>query len=142
MKEFAVDYETLKDLERKMDESKSDSEKESVRSDYRNFCDSIEAKGHAYSALFRRYDVSRDNGNDLIDFDDPSQYDDPESLVENLRKFGVEKFTFSSDWSGATEAVWKLVEAGAKLNGMVEINDRSKRWEKNPEKKHAFLFSL
>lgn len=107
-----------------------------------DFEENIEQEGETYARIFSWYLDSRKKGNELIDLNDPYQYKEEDKLITTLREYGVKQFTFSSTWSSATESAWKFIQAGAKLDGMVEIVAGFDTWSGTPEMKPAYLFVI
>lgn len=103
----------------------------------------IEAMGTTFSRLYDRYVSAQERGNAYIDWDDVIWDNHVEGFVASLRECGIERFVFSSGWSSAVETAWKLQQCGCKLEGLVEINGRSKSFDSDDyDKIHGYLFSL
>lgn len=141
------DYEFEKACERLYDEAEKNGNElmmEAASKAHRAFETEAREKGNDYCALYRMYCEARNSGNELIDVNEPYQYNDASNLIHTFRKYRVEQFTFSSSWSGATEAAWRFAEMGCDLLGMVEINSKYSPsfGKKEREKVHAYLFKV
>ena len=78
--------------------------------------------------IWRAYEKSRDNENEILDFDD----------IMN----GIKAFTYSCRATDAIETLWLFKEAGCTIGEMVEVNLRKDLWGKGYEKGHAFKMIL
>ena len=109
---------------------------ETARNAIRELNESIAGKGEAYCRIYRSYRDAMELGNDSIDFNEVIWDNEVEGLIESLRRFGIEKFTFSSTWSSAVKTAWLFKENGCTLEGLVKIN--GSEHEKIP----AYLFRV
>jgi hypothetical protein len=75
------------------------------------------------------YFCSREAGNDLINFDEVIWDYDIDAIIENCRRFGIEEFTISSNFSGLITTIAELEKRGLHLDGLVEINSRYNDWK-------------
>lgn len=113
---------------------------EKAKADMRALHEELEAQGDEFCFVFNLFAEMDERGNEHIDLHDVIW--EPEKTIETLRKFGVETFVFSSGWSRAVDTAWAFVQAGCKLEGMVELNDRFSYFEENPAKRHGYLFRI
>jgi hypothetical protein len=137
-------YEAINEAYKAAGESEEAGEK--ARAEYQELLEEVRTEGQDYGNLMRLYTEMKERGNTYIDIKDPSEYRDEVHLVEAMRTYGIKAFTFTSGWSSAMESLWELEQAGAKNQGMVEVNgsksyDFSARKE-TFEKKHGFLFTI
>ena len=103
------------------------------------FYDSLE--GWVYELLIK-YRDAKSRKNSFIDFDNcPSENEIP-ALVDALKKCGVRHITISSRWSSMIEKTWTFCQAGCKIEGMVKINGRGRRFEVERDKAPAFLLNV
>lgn len=103
------------------------------------FYDSLE--GWTYDLLLK-YRDAKARKNRFIDFDNcPSENEIP-ALVACLRKCGVLHITVSSCWSSMIKQMWVFCQVGCKIEGMVKINGRGRRFEGKCDKEPAFLLSI
>lgn len=70
----------------------------------------------AFREVWRDYKNSMDSGYEYLDCDCPSN--SALEYAKALKENGVEKFTYSSTWSGAINDAWEFQQAGYKLEGM------------------------
>ncbi len=93
--------------------------------------------------LLNKYCEAIKRENQFIDFDDCPNSEEVLKLVTELKECGVEQITISSGWSHLPERMWAFCQNGCKIEGMVEINDRSKDWKTGEFPKHpAFLLTV
>ncbi|MDY4578723.1 MAG: hypothetical protein SO471_12395 [Anaerobutyricum hallii] len=94
------------------------------------------------------YFYSLEAGNDLINFDEVIWDRDIDEILENCRRFGIERFTISSTFSSLITTIAELQKRGCKLEGLIEINSRFDDWkaglegERRKERIPAFKISL
>lgn len=116
---------------------------EAARNAYQELEQQINAKGDSYARLYQLYSEARERGNEYIDLNDTIWDKQVKPLVDSLREYGVEKFTFSSTWSSAVETAWLFTQNGCRLEGLLEINSRHKAFMSGEyEKAHGYLFSI
>lgn len=144
--QFAAEYAQYKIILNQYNAAKAANDEVAIREArkaHREMQAHIEAKGTAYARLYTRYESAQERGNAFIDWDEPVPDEDVANFVANLRKYGIEKFVFSSTWSSAVETAWLFQQNGCKLEGLVEINSRFKGiCSEEYEKIHGYLFSL
>ena len=92
--------------------------------------------------IWRAYEKSRDNENEILDFDDIIWDRDVEALTACMRKNGIKAFTYSCQATDAIETLWLFKEAGCTIGEMVEVNLRKDFFGKGYEKGHAFKMIL
>lgn len=142
-KDFEKDYQTELAINERYDRASTEDEKEAVRKEYRAFGDEVDGKGKDYAWVYKFYTEMKRRGNEYIDIDDITCEGEAHRLVEALRKFGFEYFTFTSTWSSAVEIAWEFTQAGCTAEGMVEINSHHKDFYTDEfEKRHGFLFKV
>jgi len=138
---FEETYEQVAELKKAFDTA-DDAGKESLRASYRTLQDSIIELGDTAIRIWREYDKARENGNELLDINDVVWDKDVETLITTMRKYGIEKFTFSSGWSSAVDTAWLFQQNGCKLEGLVEISGNMDYLKGEHEKLHGYLFSV
>ena len=90
---------------------------------------------------YRLYKQMKECGNEYIDLS--FLIHDEVGVLQTLRKYGVEHFTFSSGWSSAVESAWIFQQNGCKLEGLVELYGLNRDWTTGErEKVHGYLFRL
>lgn len=73
--------------------------------------------------LFKSYRDTQRAGNELLNISDIIWESDYDSLVENLRKFGITEFTISCTFSGLLASIQALTERGCTMEGMTKVKD-------------------
>ena len=104
--------------------------------------DKIDEMGDIAWKIWRAYEKSRDNENEILDFDDIIWDRDVEALAACMRENGIKAFTYSCRATDAIETLWLFKEAGCKVGEMVEVNLRKDFYGKGYEKGHAFKMIL
>jgi len=104
--------------------------------------DKIDEMGDIAWKIWRAYEKSRDNENEILDFDDIIWDRDVEALAACMRENGIKAFTYSCRATDAIETLWLFKEAGCKVGEMVEVNLRKDFFGKGYEKGHAFKMIL
>ena len=114
-----------------------------ARAGYKAWEQELNAKGEAYGKVYRLYAEAQEVGNTYIDLHDCIWDKDVASLIDSLRTYGIEKFTFSSGWSSAVETAWLFTQQGCRVEGLVELNSQHKKIMTDEyEKAHGYLFSV
>ena len=92
----------------------------------------------------RDYEVSRDNGNEILNFDDIIWDDDVEALTSCMKENGIKEFTYSCRATSAIDTLWLFKQAGCTIGEMVEVNLHLRKdfYGKDYEKGHAFRMTL
>lgn len=100
-------------------------------------------KGRGIRQGFQDAEQCAERGNEYIDLAECYDYRDEKGLVELFRKYGIERFTFSSGWSSAVESAWIFTENGCTLEGMVKVHTQHKAWGSDEyEIGHGYLFKV
>ena len=92
--------------------------------------------------VWRAYRNSRDNENEILDFNDIIWDRDVEALTACMKENGIKAFTYSCRATDAVETLWLFKEAGCTIGDMVEVNLRKDFYGKGYEKGHAFRMTL
>ena len=102
----------------------------------------LETEDDDFGFAYRLYRQMKDCGNEYIDLS--IAIHDEVKVLNTLRKYGIERFTFSSGWSSAVESAWIFQQNGCKREGLIELNGLNKDWfgTGEREKVHGYLFSL
>lgn len=143
---FASIYARHQEIKAEYEAAKAAGSEEDIaqaHSDHRALMDSVEATGKAFTRIYRMYEDAMDVGNDYIDLAEIREYQNEAELIAGFREYGIEAFTFSSNWSSAVDSAWAFTQNGCTLQGMVQINSQHKTFEGDGyEKKNAFLFKV
>lgn len=81
-----------------------------------------ERESREFFTIYMAYREASENGNKYLDFTEGFTPEKTRLYVEVMRKNGIKGFTYSSSWSGSLRGAWDFEQAGAKLEGIVEIN--------------------
>ena len=101
----------------------------------------LEKYDAGFGFVYRLYKQMKDCGNEYIDLS--IAIHDEVKVLNTLRKYGIERFTFSSGWSSAVESAWIFQQNGCRLEGLIELNSIHKDWITGErEKVHGYLFSI
>ena len=139
-------YEQVQEIKRAYDaadEQNDEAGKVAAREAYHAWKDKAIAEGEDFWRVFQMYEYAQDRGNEYIDLHDVIWDKDVPDLIERLRKAGIQKFTFSSTWSGTVETAWLFVQNGCKLEGLTEINGTTTAFMSDEyERVPAYVFRI
>ncbi|MBQ3226549.1 MAG: hypothetical protein IJB48_05770 [Clostridia bacterium] len=137
MKElFETTYKIIQEAHEAYKKAGNDEEgKQVARNNVQVALEKIQACGVEVWRLWQCYETARDRGNEHLDINEVVWDKDVKPLIEAMRTYGIEAFTFSSGWSSAVETAWLFKENGCTLEALVEINGIS-------DKKHGYLFKV
>ena len=108
-----------------------------------DFIDGLRANGDGYARVYGYVSDSVERGNDYIDVSECIFEKDVPAFADLFKKFGVDRFTFSSSWSSAVNVAWVFQQNGYKVVGLIEINSPYTNWETDErEKTPAYLLEL
>lgn len=143
MKKYYEQVEAIKSAYDAANEQNDEAGKVAAREAYQSWKDKVIAEGEDFWRVFKMYKNAKERGNEHIDLHEVIWDKDVPKLIERLRKAGIQKFTFSSTWSGTVETAWLFLQNGCKLEGMAEINGTcqafmSEEYERVP----AYVFSI
>lgn len=142
---FTEDYRTFKTYEAEYRAAENEADREAVRKKVNEFYAGIDAKGKDYERLYSLYTEAQERGNEYIDIRDNIQDKDVKALINSFRKYGIEKFTFSSTWSSTAETAWLFLQNGCTLEGMTELHGYEKITlgkEREFETIHGYVFKI
>jgi hypothetical protein len=108
---------------------------------YRKAMKQIESLGNTGLYVWKCYEESRNNGNELLNFDGIIVETHAHELVQCMRENGIKQFTFSSDWN-TRENSWAFSQSGCVIEGMTEINGDIAPFTEKRQKLHAYLFRV
>ncbi len=104
--------------------------------------DRMAEKGDIAWNIWRAYEHSRENENEILNFDDIIWDRDVEALTACMKENGIKAFTYSCRATDAVETLWLFKQAGCTIGEMVEVNLRKDFFGKGYEKGHAFKMIL
>lgn len=82
----------------------------------------FERESMEFFTVYRAYREASEDGNKYLNFTEGFTPEKTRLYVEVMRKNGIRRFTYSSSWSSSLRGAWDFEQAGAKLEGIVEIN--------------------
>ena len=138
-------YEREQELKAAFDAAKAagnDTGMKEARDAYHEMEDEIaRTEDNDFGFTYRLYKQMKECGNEYIDLS--FLIHDEVGVLQTLRKYGVEHFTFSSGWSSAVESAWIFQQNGCKLEGLVELYGLNRDWTTGErEKVHGYRFRL
>lgn len=140
---FAEDIKKELEIKASYHAAETEEGREAARQAYQEWKETVIAKGEEYGRIYKMLSDAAELGNEYIDLSECHEYRDEKGLIELFRKYGIERFTFSSGWSSAVDSAWIFVENGCTVEGMVEINTQFKAWGSDEyEKRHGYLFKV
>ncbi len=145
-KSFEKNYAREREIRSRYNEADAqDSEegRETAGAVYQEFRDYIKAQGDVYARIYFLYSQAKDRGNECIDIDSDIDGGEAGAMADAFRSYGIERFTYSSSWSGAARAAWQFIQHGWVLEGMAEINCKYRKFMSDEyEKAYGYVFSI
>ena len=139
---FEETYNRIQKAKKAYKEATTAEERDTAREAAKEAEDKIDAMGDIAWKIWRAYEKSRDNENEILDFDDIIWDRDVEALTACMRENGIKAFTYSCQATDAIETLWLFKQAGCTIGEMVEVNLRKDLWGKTYEKGHAFKMNI
>ena len=139
---FEETYNTIAEAKKAYKEATTAEERDAAREAGKEAEDRIDEMGDIAWKIWRAYEKSRDNENEILDFDDIIWDRDVEALTACMRENGIKAFTYSCHATDAIETLWLFKQAGCTIGEMVEVNLRKDLWGKTYEKGHAFKMNI
>ena len=82
----------------------------------------LEWESLGFYEVYRAYRSIFEDGTEFPDFNSAFNSEKIKAYVRIMRENGIKHFTYSSTRTNAIKGAWDFEQAGAKLEGMVEIN--------------------
>ena len=139
---FEETYNTIAEAKKAYKAATTAEERDTARDTAKATEDRIIEMGDIACKIWRAYEKSRDNENEILDFDDIIWDRDVEALTACMKENGIKAFTYSCRATDAIETLWLFKEAGCAIGEMVEVNLRKDFYGKGYEKGHAFRMTL
>ena len=139
---FEETYERIQEAKKAYKAATTAEDRDAARDAAKAAEDRIDAMGDIAWKIWRAYEKSRDNENEILDFDDIIWDRDVEALTDCMKENGIKAFTYSCRATDAVETLWLFKEAGCSIGEMVEVNLRKDLWGKKYETAHAFRMSI
>lgn len=139
---FEETYNCIKESKKAYKEATTVEEQDAIRDRVKEDGDRLVMMGDIALKIWRAYKKSRDNENEILNFDDIIWDRDVEALTACMKENGIKAFTYSCRATDAIETLWLFKEAGCTIGEMVEVNLRKDFFGKGYEKGHAFKMIL
>lgn len=140
---FEETYEKIQEAKKDYREAQTAAGQSDAREHYNMALESIKGLDSTEQTLWDAYQLSRDCSNEYIDISFPLSDEKAQKLIECMKKYGFEAFTFSSSWSDAVETAWVFKKAGCSIEGLIEINSAQPAFlSEGFEKTHGYLFRI
>ena len=139
---FEEVYNTIAEAKKAYKSATTAEERDAAREARNEAEDRIDEMGGIARKIWRAYEKSMDNENEILDFDDIIWDRDVEALVACMKENGIKAFTYSCRATDAIETLWLFKEAGCTIGEMVEVNLRKDFFGNGYEKGHAFIVTL
>ena len=139
---FEETYEAMEEAKKVHAAATTDDGKKAAEKAYGEAEDRIIEMGDIACKVWRAYEHSRENENEILNFDDIIWDWEVEALITCMKENGIKAFTYSCRATNAIETLWLFKEAGCTIGEMVEVNLRKDFFGKGYEKGHAFKVIL
>jgi tRNA A58 N-methylase Trm61 len=139
---FEETYNTIAEAKKAYKAATTSEERDAAREKVHEAQDRIDEMGDIAHKIYRAYEKSRDNENEILDFDDIIWDRDVEALTSCMKENGIKAFTYSCRATDVIETLWLFKKAGCTIGEMVEVNLRENFFGKGYEKGHAFKMIL
>jgi hypothetical protein len=135
-------YNRIQDAKKSYAEATTAEERDAAREAAKAAEDQIDEMGDIACKVWRAYEKSRDNENEILDFNDIIWDRDVEALTACMKENGIKAFTYSCRATDAVETLWLFKQAGCTIGEMVEVDLRKDFFGNGYEKGHAFKMIL
>lgn len=139
---FEGTYNRIEEAKKAYKAATTAEERDAARETAKAAEDQIDEMGDIAHKIYRAYEKSRDNENEILNFDDIIWDRDVEALTACMKENGIKAFTYSCRATDAIETLWLFKQAGCTIGKMVEVNLRKDFFGKGYEKGHAFKMIL
>lgn len=136
------DYTRKTKIVNMFESAETDKGKSVIRAEYQKLKQDIKSQGEEYEYIFTLYCSAKERKNKHINISN-LYGKEPAEIVEMLRKYGIEVFTFSSRWSGMVDDLAEFLKAGCEFCGIAEIfSDNKKFMSDEYEVENAIVFYI
>lgn len=139
---FEETYKTIKEAQKAYKVATTEDERYFARKVVEEAENQINEMGRTACKIMRAYEKSRDNENEILNFDDVIWDEEVEALTACMKENGIKDFTYSCRATNAVETLWLFKQAGCTIGEMVEVNLRKDFYGKDYEKGNAFRMTL
>jgi hypothetical protein len=92
-----------------------------------------------HRTFYWAYQNSHEAENEVLNFDDVVWEQDVPAIVEDCRRFGINRFTISCGMSSMAELIWTFEQHSCCLIGMTQVNSRFTETTADWEEKRRLL---
>lgn len=139
---FEETYNAMQEAKAAYNRAATEESRDAAEAAFREAKDRMAAHGDIAWTIWRAYESSRENENEVINFDDIIPDRDIEALITCMRENGIQTFTYSCRATDAIETLWLFTELGCTIGEMVLVNLRKDPWIDGYDMGHAFRISL
>jgi hypothetical protein len=139
---FEETYEAMEEAKKAYNDATTDEGKAAAEKAYEKAKDKMTEQGDIAWRIWRAYEHSKENENEILNFDDIIWDRDVEALTACMKENGIREFTYSCRATDAIETLWLFKQAGCEIGEMIEVNLRKGFMGKGYEKAHAFKMSI
>ncbi|MCH4007676.1 MAG: hypothetical protein LKE59_11410 [Eubacterium sp.] len=139
---FEETYRTIQEAKKAYDKAETAEERDIARETANAAMDKLRNQGDVAYTIWRAFEKSKDNENEILNFDDVIWDRDVEAITACLKENGIKEFTYSCQATDAVETLWLFKEAGCRIGEMIEVNVRRAFFGEGYEKAHAFKMSI
>ena len=125
--ELEQDYTRKSEIVNRFESAETEDKKHTIRTKYQNFVQDIKNQGEEYECVFTLYYSAKERKNKHINITN-LHGKKPSEIVEILRKYEIEVFTFSSRWSRMIDDLAEFLKAGCEFCGITEIFSENKKF--------------
>ena len=139
---FEETYNTIAEAKKAYKVATTEDERDFARKVVEEAENQINEMGRTACKIMRAYEKSRDNENEILNFDDVIWDEEVEALTACMKENGIKAFTYSCRATDAVETLWLFKQAGCTIGDLVDINIREAFYGEGYEKGHAFRITL
>ncbi len=139
---FEETYRTVRAAKEAYKEAENEEARDAARETRKAAIDKIADQGDIVYTIWRAFEKTKDNENEILNFDDVIWDRDVEALTACMKENGIRNFTYSCRATDAIETLWLFQKAGCEIGEMIEVNLRKSFLEEGYEKAHAFKMSI
>lgn len=123
--------------------SSDDQEREEARRKFKRIEEKVNAEGEMFKTIFGLVYQQIRRGNTYINISEPFIYSGKEAdLIDAFRVYGIELFTFSSEWSNAGRSAYEFAKKGATVEDIILVYNGNEDINGQKEKTPAYIFRV
>jgi hypothetical protein len=139
---FEETYRTVRAAKEAYKEAENEEARDAARETRKAAIDKIADQGDIAYTIWRAFEKTKDNENEILNFDDVIWDRDVEALTACMKENGIRNFTYSCRATDAIETLWLFQKAGCEIGEMIEVSLRKSFLGEGYEKAHAFKMSI